>query len=134
MRTRSFKLEKLVRDKIVESTEEAGGFVDYEKLEGEALKDALIVKMKEEMEELLQSEKPDIEELADLRETIDAIGVLMGFSKVEVDAAQYDKRRKLGGFTSGIWAKIAKVPIGSAQENYYASDPSRFPEVKGEGK
>src|SRR5579884_1897970 len=102
---RTFRLDKLVRDKIVESTEEMGGTAEYHKLNGEDLRIALFAKLEEEMAELKSGEEPDIEKLADLREVIEALAVRLGHSLTELHAVQYDKRKKVGGFTSGIFVE-----------------------------
>jgi predicted house-cleaning noncanonical NTP pyrophosphatase (MazG superfamily) len=51
-KTRSFRLNKLVRDKIVQSTEAQGGTVKYEQLEGKELTRALVQKLIEEAQEI----------------------------------------------------------------------------------
>jgi predicted house-cleaning noncanonical NTP pyrophosphatase (MazG superfamily) len=129
MKSRTFKLNKLVRDKIVQSTEEQGGSAEYHKLEANEELDALYTKLDEEMAELKNDEEPDLEKLADVREVIEAIAVKLGHTITELHAAQYDKRRKAGGFTAGIFVETVTVFEGSELAEYYAADPARFPEV-----
>ena len=129
MQTRTFKLDKLVRDGIVESTESQGGQVEYEVLEGQELIDALVKKLQEEFEELQNGEEPDLEKLADLAEILDSIAVAKGHKKVEFDAVQYDKRRKIGSFTSGHFVYTVTLPSDNQWAEYYAQYPERFPEI-----
>ncbi len=130
MKTRTFELNKLVRDKIVESTENEGGSAEYRVIEGEELTQAEKDKLLEELGELMDGPEPDLEKLADIREVLDALAVQFGYSKVELDAAQYDKRRRIGGFTAGHFVEMVTVPEDSELAEYYSSDPTRFPEVK----
>lgn len=54
--SRTFKLNKLVRDKIVEFNIGYGGVVEYKTLSGEKLNNALVAKLVEEAKELQASE------------------------------------------------------------------------------
>jgi predicted house-cleaning noncanonical NTP pyrophosphatase (MazG superfamily) len=67
MKTRTFKLDKLVRDKIVESTEAQGGVVKYEQLKGAKLRRALVEKLIEETQELKMKGSLSSDELADIK-------------------------------------------------------------------
>jgi len=127
---RTFRLDKLVRDKIVEGHGKIGGSADYEVLEAERLRDALIDKLHEELSELKYGQDIDLTELADIREIIDAIALASGHRKVDLEAEQYDKRKRVGGFTAGHFVKTVTVPANSELAEYYASDTERFPEVK----
>ena len=130
MKTRTFKLNKLVRDKIVEGAEEQGGSAEHRKLEGEELNRALFNKLSEELVELMYGPETDLEKLADIREVIEAIAVNLGHSLTELHAAQYDKRRKVGGFTTGVFVETVTLPEDNQWVEYYTSNPVRFPELK----
>ena len=130
MQSRTFRLNKLVRDKIVETTEAAGGTVEYRILEQQELLDALYAKLDEEMTELKEGSEPNLEKLADIREVIDAIAVQLGHRKLELDSVQYDKRRKAGGFAAGRFVETVTLPADHEWAQYYAADPERFPEVE----
>jgi predicted house-cleaning noncanonical NTP pyrophosphatase (MazG superfamily) len=130
MKRRTFELNKLVRDKIVDSTLESGGTAQYRALKDDDRMRALYDKLDEEMAELKEGEETELEKLADVREVIEAIAVGLGHSITELHAVQYDKRRKVGGFTAGIFVETVTVPSDSEIANYYASHPDRFPEVK----
>lgn len=129
MKTRTFKLNKLVRDKIVESTEAQGGVVNYKKLSGQKLTDALVKKFIEEAEELKVSEL-SVDELADLKEIIEQIAKDLKIRDKELTAAQAEKRVKNGGFTKGHFIKTINLPADNKWTKYYAAEPKRFPEIK----
>ena len=90
---RTFKLNKLVRDKIVESTIDHGGTVQYKTLTGKKLNDALVAKLVEETKEL-QNSNLSVEELADLEEIIEQLAANLGVSKYELAQIQKQKRQK----------------------------------------
>jgi predicted house-cleaning noncanonical NTP pyrophosphatase (MazG superfamily) len=68
-KTRSFRLNKLVRDKIVHSTKAQGGTVKYEELKGKKLTRALVEKLIEEAQELKKANL-SVGELADIKELL----------------------------------------------------------------
>jgi len=127
---RTFRLDKLVRDKIVESTETMGGSANHRILEGKELTEALMNKLDEEIVELKNGKGSSLEKLADVREVIEAIAVNLGHTITDLHAIQYDKRRKIGGFTSGHFIETVSLPENNQWTDYYAADPDRFPEVK----
>ena len=129
MKTRTFKLNKLVRDKIVQSTEAQGGEVNYKKISGKELTDALVAKFIEETEEL-QASKLSADELADLSEIIEQIAKNLKITDEELAAAQAEKRAQTGGFTKGHFVDTVTLPADNKWAKYYAADPKRFPEAK----
>ncbi|WP_433988331.1 nucleoside triphosphate pyrophosphohydrolase [Pseudomonas poae] len=84
---------KLVRDKIPEAIHAKGEEVKYVKLEGEALIKALKRKIIEEAFEVSDAEtRHDIvEELADLRETVNALTKNLGITNKEIEDARIEK-------------------------------------------
>ncbi|MDB5161140.1 MAG: uncharacterized protein JWO96_520 [Candidatus Saccharibacteria bacterium] len=129
MKARSFKLNKLVRDKIVESTEGQGGTVNYKTLQGEALTKALVTKLIEESKEL-QGSDLSAGEIADLKEIIEQIAKNLKIADEELTQVQAEKRQKNGGFTKGHFIETLILPAGNQWAKYYAADPKRFPEIK----
>jgi predicted house-cleaning noncanonical NTP pyrophosphatase (MazG superfamily) len=124
--TRTFNLNKLVRDKIVENLIERGGEVAYEKLEGEQLIEALLAKLHEEVGEL--GDEISLEELADIAEVVEAIALAKGHRRIELDSAKYDKHKEKGGFAAGHFVTRVTLPVDDEMAQYFASDPKRFPE------
>ena len=129
MKTRTFKLNKLVRDGIIEFTIGYGGSAKYKVLKGHKLNEALIDKLIEEAREL-KNEGLSVEELADLQEIISQLAKNLKITDTEIAEAQAKKRAKNGGFTEGHFIKTLTAPANSKWAGYYGSDPKRFPEVK----
>ena len=129
MKTRTFRLNKLVRDKIVASTEALGGQVTYKKLGDKKLTEALVTKLVEEAKELEVSEL-SAGELADLKEIIKQIAKNLKITDQELTTAQAKKRSKNGVFTKGHFVEMLTLPSNNKWAKYYAKDPKRFPEVK----
>lgn len=125
MKTRRFRLNKLVRDKILQDHIQSGAKVKHHKLSKEEKIKALVNKIIEEI-----SEGTDLAELADVQEALDQIIKEQGFSKEQVVAAQEAKRAKNGGFENGDFIKTETWPADHKWADYYAADPTRFPEVK----
>lgn len=69
---RTFQLNKLVRNKIVQFTLDWGGSVRFKKLENDDLNEALVDKLIEEAGELKKSGL-SVDEIADLQEIIDQL-------------------------------------------------------------
>src|SRR6266576_2989307 len=100
MKARTFKLNKLVRDNIVQSTEDQSGKVNYKTLKGKQLTKALLTKLIEEADELRASNL-SVGELADLKELVEALADHLGISEKELLSRQVEKRQKNGAFKKG---------------------------------
>jgi predicted house-cleaning noncanonical NTP pyrophosphatase (MazG superfamily) len=125
MKTRTFKLNKLVRDKIVDDHIKNGAKVNHHKLSKEDKIKSLANKIIEEI-----SEGTDLSELADVQEAIDQIIKDQGLTKEQVAETQKAKRAKNGGFENGDFIDTETWPADHKWANYYAAEPARFPEVK----
>lgn len=129
MKTRTFKLNKLVRDNIVQLHFDLGGEVKYKTLTGKKLTDALLKKLIEEATELKTSNL-SIGELADLKELVDALAAHLGTEKGYLSKRQAVKRKQNGGFKKGHFIDTVTLPANNKWAKYYAADPKRFPEIK----
>lgn len=128
---RTFRLNKLVRDKLVQINLDMGGEVDFKILGSDKLNQALVQKLIEEARELKNSEL-SAEELADLQEILDQLIRNLKVSKAEIKSIQAKKNVKNGGFKNGHYIKTLTLPADNKWAKYYAADPQRFPEVTGE--
>jgi predicted house-cleaning noncanonical NTP pyrophosphatase (MazG superfamily) len=121
---RAFRLEKLVRDGIVEQNEGFGAVVDYEVLSGEELKRALEQKLAEEKAEFEEADTDEAK--AKEQRDIDDILFALGRSKAE----DYEPHNT---FNDGRFVHTVALPqdseAGVYWTNYYLADPARFPEV-----
>jgi predicted house-cleaning noncanonical NTP pyrophosphatase (MazG superfamily) len=129
MKTRTFKLNKLVRDKIVQSTETQGGTVKYHILKGKKFTEALLTKLIEEANELKTSDL-SIGELADLKEIVEALVDHLEVDEKDLSKRQLEKKEKNGAFSKGHFIDSLTLPADNQWAKYYAADPKRFPEIK----
>ena len=129
---RTFKLNKLVRDNIVEGHEADGGVVDYVLLEGEELYKALLDKLTEEVAEM-KSAETEIElakEIADFRYLLQAIADFKNVQEKDIVNAGRKRTKTAGGFMKGHYINTVTLPADNKWAKYYASQPDRFPEVE----
>lgn len=124
---RTFRLDKLVRDGIVKSTEDQGGIVDYVVVTGQHKTDLLLAKLKEETAEFDVSRQPA--ELAQILGVILAIADELGFTQEELLAIEQVKQQKMGGYDAGHFVRTITLPEDNHWAKYYAADPDRFPEI-----
>lgn len=92
------KYDKLVRDNIIQIIEESGNKASFHIVEGEEYKKYLIIKLYEECQEF--TDKPTIEELADIKEVIDALQKLDEYQNL--NTVQMNKANKNGKFEKRI--------------------------------
>lgn len=128
-KTRTFQLNKLVRDKIVESTQAMGGTVKYRELKSQELTNALIEKLIEEAHELKKNGLT-LEELADIKELLIAMRENLNVHAGELEDMRRKKADKNGRFKKGHFIDELTLPADNKWAKYYASDPKRFPEIK----
>jgi predicted house-cleaning noncanonical NTP pyrophosphatase (MazG superfamily) len=128
-KTRTFRLNKLVRDKIVRYHLEMGGDVRYKTLSGKKLTDALLKKLIEEATEL-KTTNLSVGELADLQELVDALAEHLGTATSSLSRRQTEKRKQNGAFKEGHFIDTVTLPADNKWAKYYAADPKRFPEIK----
>ncbi len=92
---------KLVRDKIVNMILDQGETVEYRILTDLEYIEALGVKLREEVEEFLESGLP--EELADILEVVYAFGEILGLHARQIEAIRDEKVTDRGGFKRRIY-------------------------------
>lgn len=117
---RTFRLDKLVHDGIVQGHHDEGGQVDFVVLEGEALTQALEAKHIEEMAELAgaATEEDKAKEQQDIKDVDYALGRLVTNNFVPKKT-----------FTKAHFIRTVTLPDSSWLVDYYAADPVRFPEI-----
>lgn len=131
---RTFRKEKLGRDKIIAVLESVGAKVSWHTLQDQEYDLALRNKLVEETNEVkvAQSRAELIEELADIYEVIDALKKLHALPEEEIRAAQTKKHEERGGFQKRIYIETTAYPAGSYWEQYCLANPDKFPEDSGE--
>jgi predicted house-cleaning noncanonical NTP pyrophosphatase (MazG superfamily) len=132
MKTRTFRLNKLVRDKIVQDHVREGAQVETRRL---STAEYVIESAKKVIEEV--SEGTSLSELADAQEAIAAAqkaltNLIMeqGFTVEQVAEVQIAKKQKNGGFENADFIETETWPADHKWAEYYANEPDRFPEVK----
>ena len=99
----SIPYNKLIRDKIPEIIERSGKKAVTERLDADAYKKYLDMKLGEELQEYLESDK--VEELADLIEVIYAILEFKGMTRKEFDLLRKNKVEERGAFENRLFLK-----------------------------
>ncbi len=94
---------KLVRDKIPELIEAGGGSCVTEALPQEAYLEKLEEKLREELNEYLES--GEAEELADLLEVMQAVAAARSIPWEEIETIRVKKKAARGGFEKRILLK-----------------------------
>lgn len=102
------KYEKLVRDRIPEIIERAGGTPTWRELRDGEFRLALKAKALEEAQELFDAaDDALLAELADLEEVVDAILTTYGHSREELDVVRKKKNEERGAFTRRLFLESA---------------------------
>ncbi|HSX18411.1 MAG TPA: nucleoside triphosphate pyrophosphohydrolase [Candidatus Saccharimonadales bacterium] len=130
MKTRTFRLNKLVRDGVFDSMIKLGQKPQTKRLKGQALLLGLRNKIIEEAQEFDPKSKKAVRELADLAEMVEQLAAKMGISYKELRAMQMKRRKEAGVFNRGVFIGELEVPKGDKWADYYAADPKHFPEIK----
>jgi predicted house-cleaning noncanonical NTP pyrophosphatase (MazG superfamily) len=104
--------DKLVRDDVPRTIENAGERAVSVRVSGEELRQLLRQKAVEESLELFAATSDDdvLAETADLLEVVEAICRAFGLSDEDVQNAMQRKREKRGGFSDGVVLKATFIP------------------------
>lgn len=127
---RTFKLNKLVRDKIFTSMQDLGQKVTYHRLSDEDFLKSLQEKLLEEAKEFNPDDPKAADELADLLEVIEQLGKVLGHDFDALRKIQTERREKRGGFDDRIYVESLELEDNDPWVKYYASEPDRFREKK----
>lgn len=129
---RKFKMNKLVRDKIVEKIEKGGNKVDMVILKDKEYIEELKTKLKEELTELDEVKFDDKEnfknELADIQSLINCLLKVNNISKKDLLEFQKEKYDKMGGFDKRIFVKKVDLQDDDGWVEYYIK--KGFEEIK----
>src|SRR4051794_32693596 len=120
---RTFRLNKLVRDKILLDMQALGQQVTVRKLNDEEFVAKLADKLVEEAKEFDPSEPKASDELADILEVIKALAKEMGINFDELRELQAKRREKRGGFQERFFVERLGVPDNDKWAEYYAREP-----------
>lgn len=127
---RTFRFDKLVRDKIVDHQLANGAKPDYRVLDDKEYLEALKAKLLEEASELDTSDHASLlSELADLQEVIDATLQAIKRSTADLRAQQAKKNAKNGAFKKRLYIKHTAIKDDDPWIEYYLKNPDKYPEI-----
>lgn len=131
MKYRTFKQNKLWRDKAIELLESQGSYLTCRQLDDTEFDKELRAKLIEEAYEVCaaQSREELLAELADVQEVIQSLMKLHVISAEELAIIQIQKREKRGGFDGRYYVEVAHHPVGSFGESYCLAAPEKYPEI-----
>ncbi|MEI7689422.1 MAG: nucleoside triphosphate pyrophosphohydrolase [Candidatus Saccharibacteria bacterium] len=127
----TFKLNKLVRDKLKGIYEGMDQKPTYKKLSDIDHKTSLRDKIIEEASELDVSDEQSriIDEVADLRQILDDLVKLCDITEDQVKLAQKIKYDKKGGFIEGVFVDTIELADDDEWVEYYRKQPDITPEL-----
>ncbi len=126
-----FRCEKLVRDRIPELMAHPSNIVKVETLDHKAHITALKAKLIEEAQEVIDagSREQLIEEIADVKEVIDALMLKLSIKGTEIEEIKRKKSMRNGGFDRGLYLKTVETPCDSEVAAMFLSDPLKYPRL-----
>jgi len=130
MAKRTFKFDKLIRDKILDMMHSTGYIVHDKKLTGKELIEALKNKLLEEAHEVVQAKSVEElkEELADLQEVVSALVSACKLDSAEIEKIRVAKKQKKGGFSEGIYVSSIDLDESNPEINRYIAKSDRYSE------
>jgi predicted house-cleaning noncanonical NTP pyrophosphatase (MazG superfamily) len=129
MTYKRFACHKLVRDLVIPQAHEKGFRCHGTVLTGEALRQAALGKLVEEVDEVREAfHNPAelVKELADVLEVVAALAAQSGITAEALAAEQAAKRSKRGGFERGDYLSYFDVPAGHADLANLEGQPHKY--------
>jgi predicted house-cleaning noncanonical NTP pyrophosphatase (MazG superfamily) len=129
---RRFKIDKLVRDKIVELSIQEGITNIVTEIAHEEYLKSLNAKLIEEAYEVVSASNKQelIEELADLLEVLNTIAATNNIELQTIDEIRLKKKEAKGGFVNKIYLHYVEMPDDHQKVTYYLTKSDRYPEIK----
>lgn len=127
---RTFQLNKLVRDKIVELMEGLGQQVQFRRLDDDEYLEEIKRKLLEEASEFDPKSPSALTELTDLQEVIDAAIIAIGSSKEDQLVLQHKRETEKGAFKERLYVESVSMEDDDEWAEYYSKEPQRFTEIK----
>ncbi len=129
----TFRFHKLVRDKFPEIYAALGQTITARRLTDVEYRQALRDKIIEEAKELSIVDVTGsmaVDELADLRQTLDDLCKAYKVSAEQVTARQAEKFTEKGGFENGLFVETITLQDGDKWIDYYRAEPDKYPEIE----
>lgn len=127
-----YKVDKLVRDKILQISAEEGITTFARKLENEEYVKCLNDKLIEEAYETVKAKDKLslLEELADLLEVLNSIAAINNIKFKKIEEARLKKKEERGGFKDKIYLHSIEMPQDHPKVAYYIARSEQYPEIK----
>jgi|ETNmetMinimDraft_4_1059912.scaffolds.fasta_scaffold62337_2 predicted house-cleaning noncanonical NTP pyrophosphatase (MazG superfamily) len=120
-----FRLEKLIRDGLVQKFEEDGYDTQYRTLSPEEYVHALRAKVLEEAQELPETKDraEAISELADVYQALADYALLLGIPEDEIVTEKQRKFEQKGGFSGAHFVETIEIPENDPWVQYFRDNP-----------
>lgn len=128
--TVTFKLDKIVRDKVLQSMLELGQKPEYRELNGDELLKEQVRKVQEEAGELDVNDASLSGELAQLQSALNALRGTLGIDPETFAHMVAEVESDKGGFEKAYYVGKLTLKADDPWAQYYRSNADRFPEVK----
>ncbi|MBA4749989.1 MAG: nucleoside triphosphate pyrophosphohydrolase [Alphaproteobacteria bacterium] len=128
----TFVFNKLVRDLIPDMLGMKGHQVEVRPLNAGELEHALLAKLQEEVKELCEEKTQEgrLQELADVREVLDALMALWQIESSQVEKARLEKVERHGAFYKGVFVEVVKIDDDCLGDlAYLRSNANKYREI-----
>lgn len=128
---KSFKVEKLIRDRKAALLEANGITVHKRVLENTEFLSKLKLKLIEESTEVLEAQNSDelCEELADVLEVMYALSKATGITLNQIEHKRLEKNNTQGGFNDKIYNSSVDIYESNQAINYFLKKSHCYPEI-----
>lgn len=132
MAFRTFRTEKLIRDKLPDILQAKGITLHNRTMTNEEFILSLKNKLIEEAEEVNQARNLDelTEELADVLEIFQTLSQVTGISLQEIERKCKEKKDRKGGFEKKVYNHKVEIEENHPEIVYYLNKPQQYPEIK----
>lgn len=133
MSIKRFKIDKLIRDGILEVMRDKGYIVHEKSLDHNEFIAKLMDKLFEEADEVAKalSKEELMEELADMLEVMQALSEASGITLRQLEEKRLHKRAIKGGFDRKIYTPYIDIEESNPEIDYYLVRSQQYPEMKG---
>ena len=125
-----FQLDKLVRDKLLDTYYSLGQTPTYKILKANEHKQMLVEKIIEEASEIKHASDADLlSEIADVEQALADLKLVCGIDQSQLDKIVHAKLGKRGGFENATYIETLELEDNDPWVKYYRKNPERFPEI-----
>jgi predicted house-cleaning noncanonical NTP pyrophosphatase (MazG superfamily) len=128
MAIKSFKMEKLIRDRIPSFLEAKGIMVNKRIMDQDEFIQKLKDKLLEEAKEVKQAQKAEelLEELADILEVLQTLSSASGFTMQQIEQKRMEKCLLKGGFEDRLYSDYIEIEENNQEMAYYLNNAKPY--------